>query len=51
MYIIIKRLIDKGRTDGLAEKAGKLYLYGQLTDAEYEEIMALLQPAGSAVEA
>ena len=45
MYIIIKKLIEKGRTEGLAEKAGKLYLYGQLTDAEYEEIMGLLQPA------
>ena len=44
MYIIIKKLIEKGRTDGLADKAGKLYLYGQLTDAEYEEIMGLLRP-------
>ena len=43
MYIIIKKLIEKRRTDGLAEKVGKLYLYGQITDAEYEEIMALLQ--------
>ena len=45
MYIIIMKLIEKGRTAGLADKAGKLYLYGQLTDAEYEEIMGLLSPA------
>lgn len=43
MYIIIKRLIGKGRTDGLAEKVGKLYLFGQLTNEEYEEIMSLLK--------
>lgn len=43
MYAIIRALIAKGRTAGLAEKAGKLYLFGQLSDTEYSEIMRLLE--------
>ena len=42
MYIIVKKLIEKGRTEGLSEKVGKLYLFGQLSDAEYSELMGLL---------
>lgn len=42
MYVIIKKLIEKGRTEGLVEKVGKLYLFGQLTDEEYTELMGLL---------
>lgn len=39
MYALILKLIEKGKTDGLEEKAGKLYLFGQLTNEEYEDIM------------
>ena len=42
MYDIVKKLIEKGRVEGLAEKVGKLYLYGQLSDAEHKELMKML---------
>ena len=45
MYTLMLKLIEKGKTDGLAEKAGKLYLFGQLTDEEYADIMTRLQTA------
>lgn len=45
MYTLMLKLIEKGKTDGLAEKAGKLYLFGQLTDKEYADIMTRLQTA------
>lgn len=43
MSELVKALIEKGYTDGLSEKVGKLYLFGQLTDAEYTNIMELLE--------
>ncbi len=42
MYSLIMKLIEKGKTDGLVEKANKLYLFGQLTDEEYTDIMERL---------
>ena len=35
-------LITRGKTDGLAEKADKLYAGGKLTEEEYEALTALL---------
>ena len=43
MYELILTLINKGKIAGLAEKAAKLYLFGQLTDEEYTEIMEKLK--------
>lgn len=42
MYELIMKLIEKGKTDGLAEKASKLYVFNQLTDEEFNEIMTKL---------
>ena len=41
---IINRMIDNGKTDGLAKKVDVLYLNGELTEAEYTQIMARLKP-------
>ena len=43
IYRTLKRLIDKGLTDGLSEKIDVFYAVGKLTTAEYEELIALLQ--------
>jgi len=42
MYYICEMLINKKRTDGLAEKISKLYLYGQLTGEQYDALMNML---------
>ena len=47
---IINRMIDKGKTDGLAEKVDVLYLNGELSEDEYTQIMARLKPADEAEE-
>ncbi len=43
MYIIAKRLIELGRTEGLAKRIDILYTFGKLTDAEYTELTELLK--------
>lgn len=45
---IINRMVDKGKTDGLAKKVDVLYLNGELTEAEYTQIMARLKPEETA---
>ena len=42
MYRIEKRLIELGRTDGLANRIDLLYTLGKLTDEEYKELVELL---------
>ena len=42
VYILCKKLIEKGLTAGLAEKIDVYYLAGRLTTAEYQELVALL---------
>lgn len=42
MYNIAKRLIELGRTDGLAKRIDLLYTIGKLTDEEYKELIELL---------
>ena len=44
LFIILKALIAAGQTEGLAEKIDVFYAYGKLTDAEYLELIALLNP-------
>lgn len=41
---IINRMIDNGKTDGLAKKVDVLYLSGELTEDEYTAIMKRLKP-------
>ncbi len=45
LYRTIKRLIEKGNTEGLEEKIDIFFATGKLTEAEYNELMAMLQAA------
>lgn len=42
LYRTLKRLIDLGRTDGLAEKIDVFYAAGKLTEIEYNELTGML---------
>ena len=42
LYRVIKRMIESGNTEGLAEKIDIFYAAGKLTTAEYEELTKLL---------
>ena len=42
LYKVLTRLIEKGETEGLAEKIDVLYASGRLTKEEYEELVKLL---------
>lgn len=44
LYRTLKRLIELGKTDGLAEKIDIFFASSKLTEAEYNELTALLQP-------
>lgn len=42
IYNVILRLIERGQTEGLEEKADVFFLTGKLTLEEYELIMEML---------
>lgn len=42
LYRVIKRRIEKGQTDGLAEKIDVFFATDKLTEAEYNELTAML---------
>lgn len=42
LYRTLKRLIDLGRTGGLAEKIDVFYAAGKLTEIEYNELTGML---------
>lgn len=42
LYRTLKRLIELGRTDGLAEKIDVFYAAGRLTQTEYSELTGML---------
>ena len=51
LYRTLKRLIEKGQTEGLDEKIDIFFAAGKLTDEEYTELMGMLNPkAEQAVE-
>lgn len=45
LYRTIKRMIERGNTDGLAEKIDIFFAAGKLSEAEYTELVAMLQAA------
>ena len=47
LYRVIKRMIESGNTEGLAEKIDIFYAAGKLATAEYEELTKLLGGAES----
>ena len=42
LYRTLKRLIEKGKTEGLAEKIDIFFAADKLTEAEYNELTAML---------
>lgn len=44
LYRTLKRLIERGNTDGLEEKIDIFFAAGKLTDEEYTELMGMLNP-------
>ncbi len=45
LFRMIKRLIELGQTEGLAEKVDVFFAAGKLTEQEYLEILDLLAQA------
>ena len=43
LYRTLKRLIERGRTEGLEEKIDVFYAAGKLTEDEYNELINLLE--------
>lgn len=43
LYRICKRLIERGQTAGLADKLDVFYAIGRITEAEYKELIELLE--------
>lgn len=46
LYRTLKRMIEKGNTDGMAEKLDIFYAADKLTEAEYTELVELLANKG-----
>ena len=44
LYRTLKRMIERGQTEGLEEKIDVFYAAGKLTEAEYNELIVLLHP-------
>ena len=44
LYRTLKRMIERGQTDGLEEKIDVFYAAGKLTEEEYNELIAMLHP-------
>lgn len=42
LYRTLKRMIERGNTDGLAEKIDIFFAAGKLSEVEYTELTALL---------
>ena len=42
LYNTCKRMIERGKTAGLAEKIDVFYALGRITEAEYKELTELL---------
>ena len=43
LYRVLKRMIQRGQTEGMAEKLDVFYAAGKLGEAEYTELTALLE--------
>ena len=42
LYRTLKRMIERGQTDGLEEKIDIFFAAGKITEAEYTELMGML---------
>ena len=41
LYRTLKRMIERGQTDGLEDKLDIFFAAGKLTEAEYNELLGL----------
>lgn len=44
LYRTLKRMIERGQTEGLEEKIDIFFAAGKLEETEYQELMGLLKP-------
>ena len=51
LYRTLKRMIQRGQTAGMAEKLDIFYAADKLTQAEYTELLGLLEGAAPALPA
>lgn len=42
LYRTLKRMIERGQTDGIEEKMDIFYAAGKLSEAEYSELIGML---------
>ncbi len=42
VYRVLKRMIERGTTEGLSEKMDVFYAVGRITEAEYTELTGML---------
>ena len=43
LYRTLKRMIERGQTNGLEEKIYIFFAAGKLTESEYQELIAMLK--------
>lgn len=43
IYRTLKRMIERGQTNGLEEKIDIFFAAGKLTESEYQELIAMLE--------
>jgi len=43
LYRTLKRMIERGQTDGLEEKIDIFFAASKLTESEYQELIAMLK--------
>lgn len=46
LYRTLKRMIERGNTEGMAEKLDIFFAADKLTEAEYMELVSMLEVAG-----
>lgn len=44
LYRTLKRMIERGQTEGMESKLDFFYASNKITEAEYTELSAMLQP-------
>lgn len=44
LYRTLRRMIERGQTEGLEEKIDIFYATGKLTKEEYDELIGMLHP-------
>ena len=45
LYRVLKRMIERGQIDGMAEKLDVFYATGKITESQYTELTKMLENA------